>query len=60
VNGSDGGLHLIRAGPPMAQRLLHEHERLVDHLPIPEFAILIIEQHDLVVAIEPCAGARML
>jgi len=60
VNRSDRRLNLVRAGRSMAQRLLDQHQALVDERPIPPAPVLILEQHDLAFGIEPGGRTRML
>ncbi len=54
------GLDLIGAGTLMPHRLLDEGDALGDHAPIPEFSILVLEQHDGAFGIEARRRARVL
>jgi len=56
----DGGLELIRTRPTVPHRLVEQRQPLGDHRPVPAAAILVVEQHDGAVGIEPRRGARVL
>ena len=60
MDAGNGGLDLIGAGAPVAERLLHQRMAFGDQLAIPEAAILIFEQHDGALRIEARPRSRML
>jgi hypothetical protein len=60
VQRRDRRLHLIRPGRAMAHRLVDERQPLGDEDAVPARAILILEEHDVAVAVEPRVGARVL
>jgi hypothetical protein len=59
-SAGDRCLHLVRAGPAMAHRLVDQGEALSDHLAVPECPILVVEQDDLAVGIEARRGTGVL
>ncbi len=56
----NGRLDLERPGAVMPQGLFHQGEPLGDELAIPQAAVLVLEQNDVVVCIQACVGTRML
>ena len=56
----DRRLNLIGAGTPVAHRLVDQRQPLGDHPVIPEPAILVLQQHDGAIGIEPRRRPRML
>ena len=53
MQGGDGRLHLIGAGAAVAHRLVDQRQALADQLAVPERAVLVVQQHDLAVGVEP-------
>jgi hypothetical protein len=60
VHAGDGGLHLVGTGPPMAQRLVDQRQPLGDHVPVPQPAILLLQENNAAVRIEPGRRPRVL
>ena len=56
----DRPLHLVGPRPAVAHGLVDEGKALGDHLVVPEVAILIGQQDDAPVGVEPRGGACML
>ncbi len=60
MEGGDGGLDLIGAGAGVAHGLVDEGQALGDQGPVPEAAVLVVQQHQRALGIEAGGGARML
>ena len=58
MHAGDGCLHLIGAGAVVAQRLVDQGKALGDGIAIPFAAVLIVQQHDGALAVQPgrCTG----
>ena len=60
MQGGDRGLDLVGAGTAVAHGLVDQRQALGDQLAVPEPAILVLEQHDGAVGVEPGRRPRVL
>ena len=60
MRGGDRGLELVRPGPAQADRALEHPEALVDAGPVPERAVLVVEEHELPVRADARRAAGVL
>ncbi len=56
----DGALHLVRSRASVAEGLVEEREPLRDAIAVPQATVLIFEENDRSVRVEPRLGPRVL
>ena len=60
MQGRDRRLDLVGPWTAVPHRLVDEGQALADHVPVPERPVLVLQQHDRAVGVEPGGTARRL